>query len=350
MMSPNLPAPAPKPAGRHFRLPAAGLLGCIPVLLPVLFGRAGGAWGAATEWRLPILAAIECAGWWAAMAGAGMLFWWMLTRVTGARWSDPLAKVWRQRILPFLAGGCFLVVLAAVFRASGGEGGLRLPGTLPMLSPALPAGVALLALAMRLAQRREKEKCLRFVSATGLILLLPLMAAMAVAADGGWETSMAPLGGIAQAAVAALALTLLSPEMRNDSLRRPALLLTAVALAFSLYFSFSRFLIVSYGQIPSETVFYHVRHLGGWGQVSILLGILSAILPLAAVLPATLYRSRGATQALAWVVLAATIMEACWRVLPAVSPSAPAWAGCGLVALSLAFLIVPAAFPGKTGA
>lgn len=283
------------------------------------------------EWGVLVGAAVQCAGWWAAMAGAGMLFWWMLTRVTGARWSDPLTAVWRHNALLFLVGGYALVTLSAASRAEA------LGESFPLFtspSAALTAGGAVLALLMFAAHRSGKEKYLRFVSAVGLIALLPLMAAMAVAGAGGWSTSMAPLNDMAGGAVAALALGLLAPEARDAAVRRAALLLMAVALAFGLYLSFSRFLIVSYGQIPAEMSFFQVRSEGEWGSFFPALALLGLILPVVAALLATVYRKTWAARCLAWLVLATTVVEWCWRSLPPVSSSA--FAGIGLVALSLA--------------
>lgn len=337
------PPVSSKSAWRRTRWLPMILLCGVPSLLLGLSGCLWGwnpVWaGAESAWREFSVTAIECAGWWASSTGAGALFWWMLTRVTGARWSDALPCVWWRICLLMTAVGGLLAVLAGFFHAMGG--GRALPISTIWGDPLfLPSSVALLAVAMRSAQRYGKEKYCRFASSVGLIFLLPVMAKMAVAADGGWQTSMAPLVGIAQAAVAALAFALLAPEAREHAVRRPALLLLAVALAFSLYFSFSRFLIVSYGQIPAETAFYRLRETGEWKTVSIALGVASVALPWAAVLSATLYRSVRAARFVAFFVLAATVAEACWRALPAVSPSA--FVGIGLVALSLAPLVVPA--------
>lgn len=314
---------------------SVGLFCCLPcLLLDLADGGYSSAWLGLPvgEGLLLTVKSVACAGWWALSAGAGMLFWWMLTRVTGARWSDPLATVWRRDVFVFLAVGCSLAVLAASFGAMS-EAGLQVAPSPSAVALALGAGLALLALAMRAAQRSGKEKHLRFVSAVGLIALVVLMAVLAVAGDGGWVTSMAPLSGMAQAAAAALAFALLAPEAREPSVCRPTLLLLAVVLAFGLYFSFSRFLIVSYGQIPSESSFYQLRRTDEWEGVSLVLGVLGVALPLAAALLATLYRRAWAVRLLAKFVLATTMAEACWRALPPVSTSA--YVGLVCVALSL---------------
>lgn len=281
-------------------------------------------------WRAAFAPVAACAGWWAVSAGTGCLFWWMVTRVTGARWSDRLVPAWKRGVVFLCATGWSLAVLAFAADCFGNHG--NSPDRESLLAGIEDLGpmalvlcvVGLLAMLLRRAGRTGIEKRARFASALGLIVLVPAMAWMSVQRDGGWVVSMAPLNGIAEAAAAGLAWSLLLQEARADAVRRPALLLLTAVLALGLYLAYSRFLIVSYGGVPAETSFYTVRSGGEWGVVSALLAVLAVVLPVLAAMAATVGRSGVAARCAALLVLAASAVWACWNALPSVSFSAGA--------------------------
>lgn len=279
-------------------------------------------------WRAALAPAAACAGWWAVAAGAGCLFWWMLTRVTGARWSDRLIPAWKWGTAYLCATGWVLAVWAFAAAYLGGHGhppdkesllaGVRTLGPIALVLSV----VWILAVLLVRTGRTGLEKRARFLSAVGLIVLVPTMAWMTVLREGGWITSMASLNGISDAAAAGLAWALLSREARADAVRRPALLLLTAVLALGLYFAYSRFLIVSYGGIPAETSFYTARREGEWRVVLAVLAVLAIALPLLAALAATVGRRVVVARLTALLVLAATVAWASWNVLPGISSSA----------------------------
>lgn len=104
------------------------------------------------------------------------------------------------------------------------------------------------------------------------------------------------------------------------------------ALLFALttlagYMAFAQFLLIWYGNLPDETVWYAVRERGLWLVIFVVLCIAQFVVPFAALMPKP---AKTNVRRLRWVagwVLAAHGLELYWIVLPSVPGAAgnPAW-------------------------
>ncbi len=328
---------------------AAAFLWLAPPLTVLLAARMQGSCIPEGEWVKTAVAGMLPAGVWCVFLGMGSLLCSMLARVAGARWSHAIDPAWLRAVPPFLAAGCALAVCGglAMETCSGNSPGGRPwgPALLPVTLLVAGCATAALTALLKRAQRGGGDRRPRFVSAVGLIVLVPLMAVASWAGNSVHFTSMAPLIDMAAAAAAALAWSLFAPEARGQATRRPLLLLLMAVLAFQLYFSFSRLLIVSYGQIPEETAYDALRSGGEWGAVALASATLGVLLPVGAALSATLFRRALWSGALAAFVLTATAAHVCLSLLPAETPGA--WAACAAVGLFLLPAVGAARLTGR---
>ena len=97
-----------------------------------------------------------------------------------------------------------------------------------------------------------------------------------------------------------------------------ALLLTLVI--FWAYLAFSQYLIIWYGNLPSEATWYLERFSGGWVWLILLVAVVQFILPFAVLLSLRAKRNLGLIAGLSAAILAARWLDDYWQVMPAFYP------------------------------
>lgn len=124
--------------------------------------------------------------------------------------------------------------------------------------------------------------------------------------------------------ITALALRSASPQQLEA--HRPALHdLGKLALGFLMfwaYVSFSQFLIIWYGNLPEEVVWYLKRFERPWGIMALALVFLHFALPFVVLLSREVKRQPAKIAAVAALILAMHGIESIWLVQPAVTPAA----------------------------
>jgi hypothetical protein len=120
------------------------------------------------------------------------------------------------------------------------------------------------------------------------------------------------------------------------------------------YMSFSQFLIIWYGNLPEEVVWYMRRLDGAWQWVALALVVFKFAVPFTLLLGRESKRSPLRLGAIAGCLLLMSWMEYVWLVAPALQPfdqfawlldiglvliGAALW--CGAFALNLAFSPIP---------
>ena len=113
---------------------------------------------------------------------------------------------------------------------------------------------------------------------------------------------------------------------------------------FWAYIGFSQYLIIWYGNIPEETVYFRVRWEGPWKVVSLVLVFGHFVVPFIALLSRTAKRSRLVLGAAATLILAMHYVDIYWLVMPTLGErgAAPTWVdACGLIGpLSAGLLVI----------
>ena len=108
-------------------------------------------------------------------------------------------------------------------------------------------------------------------------------------------------------------------------------------VVFWAYIAFSQYMLIWYGNLPEERVWFAERLGNGWLAVSIALALAHFVLPFFYFLPVRTKRHRGLLAAGCLWVLAAHALDLYWLVMPAVHPAGPtlspldvlAWLGVG---------------------
>ncbi|MCC8020527.1 MAG: hypothetical protein LIO63_00845 [Akkermansia sp.] len=300
-------------------------------------------------WQSPLYGAVFCAGGWLASVGLGALFWTLAAPVTGAEWSRPLVPVWRKLVIVSYGGGWILVLLSipalpVLFAWTGAETHVRdfWHDTRNWCGRGFAAAALVLCLEVMMVRVMAGKKggFVRVIGAVGLILFLPAFALMGVdwwllPQPSGTRFSMTLLVFMANASVSALAAALCFPVAKHARLRRNLMWLLFSALAFKVYFSFSQYLVVIYGGLPSEVEFYALRGQemslweGGEGDF-----VCTAIL-LAIILLRNRRNSLFWSRVLAVAVLAVSAGNFYWHVAPVMPGKGFTPAGRGLFVISL---------------
>jgi hypothetical protein len=108
-----------------------------------------------------------------------------------------------------------------------------------------------------------------------------------------------------------------------------ALLLTLVVVW--AYLAFSQYLIIWYGNIPREAIWYVTRFSGGWIWLILLVIAVQFLLPFAALLSLRAKRSLRVIAGLSLGILAMRWVDTYWQVMPAFSPEGLAFHWLDLV-------------------
>jgi hypothetical protein len=94
-------------------------------------------------------------------------------------------------------------------------------------------------------------------------------------------------------------------------------------VVFWAYIAFSQFMLIWYGNLPEETLWYAHRWQHGWRGVSVALALAHFAVPFFFLLPRASKRRRPLLAAAAGWLLAAHYLDLYWLVMPAVSPASP---------------------------
>lgn len=332
------------------------------------------------RWKAALATGVFCSGVLAAALGLGALFWWMVLRVTGAGWSDDVRGVWcglcrasvwgwllvllvLQVMLPVLYPWAMEAARAAAAGQAVDWGGNDVRGwwlAEPFFkgrSCAVFGLFAVMFLLMGMFRRRGRARHERLVAAVCLPLLVAVVAVAGVdwwMVRSAWVSSMLPFCFLAFGATAAVAAAVLAGagSWTKSVVRKMGLLLLA-ALAFKVYFSYSQFMLIQYGNLPHEWEFYRVRSAGMWeGWLPAMFGVWVLCVLAMAFVPAC-RRRRGALRVVAVLALAASAAEGFWYVAPGIVWDVPdaafvwVYAGCLAVVAGMGWLVFRAFGSGR---
>lgn len=189
---------------------------------------------------------------------------------------------------------------------------------------------------------------------------LPLLvAAVAVAGvdwwmvRSAWVSSMLPFCFLAFGATAAVSAAVLAGagSWTKSVVRKMGLLLLA-ALAFKVYFSYSQFMLIQYGNLPHEWEFYRVRSAGMWvGWLPAMFGVWVLCVLAMAFVPAC--RRRRCAAGGGGAGLGGECGGGFWYVAPGIVWDVPdaafvwAYAGCLAVVAGMGWLVFRAFGSGR---
>jgi hypothetical protein len=309
--------------------------------------------GAARFWANWIL-------WFLALAttALGCLFLVALEHLVGARWSVPVRRVPERLatlLVPTVAVAAAAVgALARLYpgaRAAarldpalaGKAAWLGLPAVVLRTGIALALVLAALALLVRGSLRQDRTRDPAFtVRARRLApAAVAAFAAMVTVLAFDWISALYPawysdifsvylFAGSFMAGLAATILALLHLQGRGrlgavgpDHRYNLGGLLFAFTVFWS-YLGFSQYLLMWYGNLPGEVVWYKVRLAGPWHAVTVALAVMHFAIPFFALVTRAAKMDPKRLRAVAWVVLAAHLLDLYWMVFPALGPGTPA--------------------------
>lgn len=155
--------------------------------------------------------------------------------------------------------------------------------------------------------------------------------------------------GAALAAITLAVLWLRSCGRLGDGLIRGDHLYSLGALMFAMscfwaYIAFSQFLLIWYGNLPEETVFFAKRFAGGWAAVTVILAVARFGLPFLVMMSRPAKASPRVLIPMAAVILAGEALDLYWLIMPEAGDGGPSigWPEAGPLllvtgALGLAF-------------
>lgn len=118
--------------------------------------------------------------------------------------------------------------------------------------------------------------------------------------------------------------------------------LLLMLVMFWTYVSFSQFLLIWYGNLPEETVWFTARLSGAWKYIAVGLLLLQFFLPFFVLLLRQVKENVRQMSALAGLVLVMSLVNLIWMIIPAFEPA-------GLLAHGLDLLAVVVATVGVGG-
>ena len=132
-----------------------------------------------------------------------------------------------------------------------------------------------------------------------------------------------------------------SAELRPDHFYPLGTLLFGMS-CFWAYIAFSQFMLIWYGNLPEETVFFSVRARGGWKVVSIALPLLRFALPFAVLIGRRTKTHPVALAAVSVLVLLGEVLDLYWIIMPTAHGSAPVlgWPEIGPMFFSMGLLLL----------
>ena len=287
----------------------------------------------------------------------GCLAWMALGPVVGGGWAASLAPSLRAVIATLPVGVLLflplLVWLPETFPWAAAPEQLAGPKRLWFASGFFTLRALLLlgswlALAWWLTRGAQPSTA---AGVTALAVLAPTVTIAAVdwtqSFEPGFNSSIWGLMAMARHAGAGLAgAALLLLRRREDE--PPAWLgglLLAAAIPWA-YLAYMQYLVVWSTDLPAEATWYLRRTSGGWRWWPWAVAVLHLLVPLVLLLPSRLRRRGGAVLASAVAILAASVAETLWLVLPAgnaAPPVAEVAAALGLAGLLYGAAVIWAA-------
>jgi hypothetical protein len=294
------------------------------------------------------LLAAWLAAWWCCMGVlmGGLVQVWLHT-LTGGAWGEairaPLLAVARHAWLVALLFLPVLLGMHQLYPWTHGVSGARWPGELSApafkeawLQPAAFAvrSVLWLALWCALAALSRRPRLSRSAPFAAAALIVYCASASLAAVD--WIMSLTPLwyssvfGLLVLVAQAlggmAFSILLVLRGRAGQAMVLPDLgnLLLAWVMSWA-YLAFMQFLVIWAEDLPHEIVWYTARAAGAWPLVAWLLALLLFALPALLLLFRGAKRAPHMMQAIAALVLAMSLVDAWWLVLPSVPGGQGDW-------------------------
>ena len=176
----------------------------------------------------------------------------------------------------------------------------------------------------------DLQRRLTRISSFGLIAMILTVSFAAIdwiaSANPHWPSTVFGLYVVAGQTMTALSLIIilmsaapqLEPErtrMSPDRWHDLGNLQLLVVILYA-YLAYAQYFIIWNGNLPHEITWYVQRQTGGWLAVVALLAILHFLVPFAALLFRSVKRNPRSLAAVAWIVLAARMLDSAWFVLP----------------------------------
>lgn len=285
-----------------------------------------------SSWQTPVFTGVFCAGAWVVSVGIGAIFWSLLLPIVGASWGQSLRPIWKRLTAISFGGGWLLLFMCfpalPLLYVWAGNGGNMTAFWQNTQMWAMRMGiVCAISVGLSIASFRVNDigfgKTSRVLGAVGLLVFVPTVTVLGtdlwiMSQPTGTRFSMMPLVFMAEAGVSALCAAAWSPVARIACLRRSLMGLLLAVLSFKVYFSFSQYLIVQYGNIPSETAFYSLREQAMGECLFYSLAVCNLILPLLIAVVPFFRRNIWGSRVVAAVCLLITLSEFYVCIAPAV--------------------------------
>jgi hypothetical protein len=310
-------------------------------------------------WRAYVFAYVTI--WLLAVAGMGLV---ALGNLTGGRWAIAGRPFYlaAARTLPLVAI-LFIPIAMSVEQvypwafSHDGVGHGFSPGKAAYLDPTFFRGRAVgyfvvwlavgwwLARVSRLDVPPGETFAMRRAGALGLVLLVPTTTFAAfdwgMSLEPHWYSSiygamLTACGVLAVQALAIRSLAHVSPtngqpdaDVFNDMAN-----LQLAFLMVTTYFSFSQFLIIWSGNLPSEITWYMRRLSDGWQWLGLLIAVVGFMVPFAMLLSRDLKRTPRQLAKVAVLLLAMYCVHLYWIIVPAFTDTGIAWHATNVAALA----------------
>ncbi len=266
----------------------------------------------------------------------GALFWLILHHAVDAAWSVMIRRIWEHEaclLLPLLILSLPLIFLYPKIWSLG----IAATWFSPFIQCVLLLASLLVLIVSAEWLRRISVKDddngseakayrrLAFASIPAFAIGFSLISILAwMSLQGGWVSAIWPVYIFSGAALSSLALTILiviwilpgfNGNIKADHFHLFGKLLFALTL-FWAYLAFGQYLIIWYGNLPTENSFFQVRAYGLAWHVGWLLVIGHFLIPFLLLLPRfTKVRPKLLAMVAGWLVLM-QFVELCWIILP----------------------------------
>lgn len=329
-------------------------------------------------WRRPLAVGVLSASLFGVALGVGSLLWWMLSWISGAKWSTGIRRSWENiasssTIAWLCCIAIFCIMLNSVYpwaeilhKLSNGSTWVSNTPALhkllttkgyPLLAEKLwwlnEYGFILRALAVsalfiiissiirrasikadsyeHTLDLRQHQSKMTFISGIALPAIILISAIIGIdwvmLINESWSSSIFPLyilafaGSLALAATGIIAVLLRKwrAKARTGLEGGKLAILLLVALSFKIYFGYSQYMIMDYASIPNEQIFMQQRMTGAWELWTqcLLWSGLSLPLLLLCIPP---LRRRGIPFALCCIAcLIMGLAESYWLIAPSIS-------------------------------
>ncbi len=111
-------------------------------------------------------------------------------------------------------------------------------------------------------------------------------------------------------------------NVRRDHLYNLGALLFGFS-CFWAYIGFSQFMLIWYGHMPEETMYYHARLSGPWANVTVLLALLRFVLPFLLLMSRKAKMSTPVLIAMSSLVLLGQLVDLYWMIMPELHRAEP---------------------------